>query len=481
MDSAGPEHTPFQASAPQRTLLLNSEVAPGEIADILIDREMIVAIGADLRADGAMVLDAGGACLLPGLHDHHIHLAASSAALASIPCGPPQVVDAKGLANALAGPGDGWLRGVGYHESVAGLPDRHVLDTLACHRPLRIQHRSGRMWLFNTAGLECLLESGVRPPPGLQRAGGEWTGRLFDEDAWLRQALDSVMPVFTAMGHTLAASGITGISDLSVANGRSEAEHFRQEMARGALPQRVVLAGSLDLPDLASDARLSRGPFKLHLHEAGFPDWDETVSAMRQAHEQGRGVAVHCVSESELVFTVALFREVGTTPHDRIEHGSVIPDALIEHLAALGLPIVVQPGFVAERGDRYLADIAPAEWPWLYRLASLRAAGLVLAGGSDAPYTGIDPWAAMRASVERRTAAGRSFGPYEALTPEQAMALYLADPHDLRTQRRIQVGAAADLCLLDQPWWRARQALSLDRVRATICAGRLVYLLRAAL
>jgi hypothetical protein len=41
--------------------------------------------------------------------------------------------------------------------------------------------------------------------------------------------------------------------------------------------------------------------------------------------------------------------------------------------------------------------------------------------------------------------------------------------------RRVTVGAIADLCLLDRPWSRAREALSSTMIRATIIAGRIAW------
>ena len=99
-------------------------------------------------------------------------------------------------------------------------------------------------------------------------------------------------------------------------------------------------------------------------------------------------MAVHCVTEVELVFTLAAFREAGPFAGDRIEHASVTPDALLEEISALKLIVVAQPHFVAERGDAYRAAIPAEEWPFLYRLRSFKSAGVTLAGGSDAPFGG---------------------------------------------------------------------------------------------
>jgi len=92
-------------------------------------------------------LDAAGGALLPGLHDHHVHLLAGAAALASVDAGPAAVRDAARLASALraadrALPPGAWLRAVGYHESVAGDIDAAWLDALGIRRPIRMQHRT---------------------------------------------------------------------------------------------------------------------------------------------------------------------------------------------------------------------------------------------------------------------------------------------------------------------------------------------------
>ena len=417
------------------------------------------------------MIDAKGGLLLPGLHDHHIHVSAMAAARASVRCGPPDVADADGLAAALAAPGEGWLRGVGYHESVAGLPDRHWLDAVTGDRPVRIQHRGGRMWLFNSAGLDRLLASGLAPPAGLDRA----TGHLFDEDAWMRRALGGEQPALAPVGTELARLGVTGVTEISPANDDAVAAHFAAEHHGGALPQRVLMAGRPALGDVALDPAIRLGPVKLHLHEARMPDFDATVATIRAAHAAGRVVAVHCVTLVELVFTLAAIREAGAMHGDRIEHASIAPDDQVAEIAALGLAVVAQPHFVAERGDAYLADIPAEDWPYLYRLQSFRQAGVTLAAGSDAPFGKPDPWAAMAAAVSRRTASGRPIGGGEALTPEAALDLFLADPADLGRRRVVEVGAPADLCLLDAPWSAVRNSLSAERVRATIIGGRIVH------
>ena len=447
-------------------LIKRAEVWQTGLADVRIAGGIIGEFGTLDPIPGEKVLDARGGALLPGLHDHHLHMAATAVRSQSIVCGPPEVTTPEELTLRLNQPGKGWLRGILYHESVMGLPTVAELDRIVPDRPVRIQHRSGRMWLLNSLALDLLLQSSA-PPPGLRCEGGQFTGHLFDEDDWLRQALGAEPPSFAAVSAELARHGVTGVTDMTVRNDNAMAAHFASQAARGALVQDWLLAGRLDLD--------TAGPAKLHLHENALPDFDETVRFVRMAHDQGRALASHCTTETELVFTLAALEAAGGMTGDRIEHAGIASDEHIADMARLGLAVVSQPHFIAERGDRYLADVEPDQVALLYRLAAFRNAGITLAAGSDAPYGSLDPWRAMRAAVSRQTDGGVVMRGEEALSPEEAVALYLSDPLDLTRQRRVARGAPANLCLLDSPWGSARERLSSDLVRATIVGGKFVH------
>ena len=112
--------------------------------------------------------------------------------------------------------------------------------------------------------------------------------------------------------------------------------------------------------------------------------------------------------------------------------------------------------------------MAVEDRPWLYRLAGPLSAGVPLAAGSDAPFGDANPWAAMQAAVDRRSADGQRIGADEALTPDQALVLFLSPPAAPGAPPpRLAVGAVADLCLLQSPWRQAARALSAVRVRQT--------------
>jgi predicted amidohydrolase YtcJ len=136
---------------------------------VRVEGERIVAVGPDLgRRPGEEVVAARGGAAIPGLHDHHLHLRALAAAGSSVAAGPPAVHTRAELAAVLSragratGPG-GWIRAVGYHESVAGDLDRWTLDRLGPAGPVRIQHRSGALWVLNSAALAAVAADRAAP------------------------------------------------------------------------------------------------------------------------------------------------------------------------------------------------------------------------------------------------------------------------------------------------------------------------------
>jgi len=420
-------------------------------------------------------------------------------------CGPPAVRDEPGLAAALvraasaapaagaraalvraasaapaadarAAPGaaiTSWLRGVGYHESVAGPLDRERLDAFAPGRALRIQHRSGALWMLSSEAVRRLgLDTGA-DAPGVERdACGFATGRLFRLDAWLRQRLgDEAPPPLAPLGLRLARFGVTGVTDATPELGPVALAALGDAVRLGALPQRLVLLGAAK----PGEGVFTLGPRKLVLDERALPALDELAGAFQQTHAEGRAVAVHCVTRAELVLALAAFDAAGVVAGDRLEHASVAPPDALEWIARLALTVVTQPGFVRTRGDDYLREVEPRDRPWLYRCAGFERAGVALGAGTDAPFGDPDPWLAMQAAVDRRTEAGERLGVEEALSPERALALFTsAAAAPGAAPRAIAPAVSADLCLLDRPWARARDTLASELVTATFCAGRLL-------
>lgn len=447
-------------------------------SDIRIAGSIIQAVGDVNAGDRDHVVEAAGNLLIPGLHDHHVHLASYAASLASVRCGPPDVQTEQELAGALRDqPGNGWLRGTGFHESVVPELDRKWLDARGPDRPIRIQHRSGRLWILNSRGLDIIERAAVHLPAHERVRLESPDGRLYDIDELLGELTRSQAPPVDVASRHLAASGVTGINDMTPSNNPESRTWFNELQSSGVLLQKVRLSGRPDLTDCHAEYNdaLTIGETKIHLHDSSLPEFPELVEVITSSHQQNRNVAVHCVTELELVFTLSAFRVAGTSKGDRIEHASVVPPALIEQLRELELGIVTQPNFIAERGDAYIRDVPRDEHPFLYRVRSLIDVGVSVAFGTDLPFGNPDPWLAMSAATERRTLAGEYLGEAERITPESALMGFLGDLANPFTPRPISAGEPADLCLLDVPWQDLRSDLSSAHVRMTFRDGEVIY------
>jgi len=466
--------------------------------------------GGEGPRSAAPVVDGRGGALLPGLHDHHVHLFASAMRAGSVWCGAPAVDGPAALLDRLrdaAATGSraergGWIRAVGWDDTVSGWPDRAALDAAVPDRPLRVQHRSGDLWVLNTRALDLAAldrtapPSGAEPwPPGVETdLDGRPTGRVWGLDGWLRGRIGAVHPSLAAFSRSLAAAGVTGVTDAGAHNtavdlaamaaARASGELLQPVTAMTAAPEplgggepaRSRVAGAPPVGTGPSAVGVTPGPVKLVIAERSLPSPAELSARMEAAHRDGRAVAVHAASRVAVALALAALAAAGTAPGDRLEHAAVVDPGAMEEIARLGLTVVTQPHFVRENGDRYLATVERGELPWLYRGRGFLDAGVPLAAGSDAPVGGHDPWAVMAAAVERRTASGEVIGAGEELSPEQALALFTGPPdRPGGAPRRIAPGEPADLCLLDRPWAEARDDLAAVVVTVTVVGGRTVF------
>jgi predicted amidohydrolase YtcJ len=461
-------------------LIRGGEIFGIGTADLRLEAGRIVEMGRGLEARGDdQVIEARGGAVIPGLHDHHLHLRALAAAADSVPAGPPDTTSPEQLAERLAtaaaagGPG-AWVRAVGYHGSVAGDLDRGSLDQLLASHPVRVQHRSGSEWIVNSAGLEA-IGIGDDAPPGVEReADGRPTGRIWREDAWLATRIPSQPPDFGQVSRQAASQGITGFTDATPDQQPIDLETLVELSTSGIVGQRLhLMAPPGGCPTQCP--RVTRGPVKVMLDDTTLPTLDQLTEWIRTAHDANRSIAIHCVTRVQGVLSMAALRSAGSRAGDRIEHGSVLAADILPALHDLGITVVTQPGFVLTRGDEYLAEVDPADLGDLWRLASLLAAGIAVAASTDAPFGSPRPWAAIRAAATRQTATGRLLGPAEAVTARQGLDLFLGGADHPSQPRRVEVSAVADLCVLAEPLDAALTGNQDPLVLATIVDGTVIH------
>jgi predicted amidohydrolase YtcJ len=446
-------------------IILTMEPRQPQAEALAVRQGRIVAVGTTdevlaLRGAGTRLIDCQGAAVLPGFIDAHLHLRAYAATFGGIDCRPHVVGCLADLQTLLQrhsrrlAPGQ-WLVGYGYDEF--GLaerrhPTRWDLDRAVPHHPLRLAHRSRHAWVMNSLGLAQLgITRDFTAPAGgvVERhaVNGEPTGLLIDMDAYLRARLPPVISPerfrsnLKRSSQALLSAGVTTIQDASVSNDLAAYEAFRSWIAAGDMRQRVMLLmGASALPNLIA-AGLTPGEgslflrvqgIKIRLDEASgrlYPPQETINAQVWSAHCQGFPVAIHAVDLPALVSAMQAIRLAqARLPcpdlRHRIEHGALCPDVCLDELAALRITIVTQPAFLWHHGRRYLAEIDPELHPWLYRVKSLLARGVPVAGSSDAPVVPPLPLQGVSAAVTRQTPGGHTIGPDERVSVTEALWLY---------------------------------------------------------
>ena len=428
----------------QRAVLID-----GSAVDIRVGQRIIdVAAGLSPQR-GEDVYDAAGGTVLPGLHDHHVHIRAAAAAMTSVHVGPDVVRNTDDLRRLLTGATtgpDGWIRAVGYHDAGAGELDRVVLDAVGPALPVRVQHRSGVLWTLNS--------------PALQRIGlsEHPDGRLRSADISWSAALPRTEPDLAQLSRRLCRYGVTGLTDATPDLGAADAAVMAEAHERGELRQAVHFLA----------------PGKRILHDDDL-DLDELTHWIGRRHTEDVPVALHCVTAAQLIVALEALRSAGRHPADRIEHAATVPDDVVAGIAAAGVTVVTQPNFVAERGDQYLVDVPAAQHHELWRVATLIRAGVSVALSTDAPFGDADPWAVMRAAVHRRTPSGAVLGPRERISARAALTMFLGTAEAPPSTRQVRPGAPADLCVVSGPPAEVLSDPDAGLVAATLIAGEIVF------
>jgi predicted amidohydrolase YtcJ len=477
-----------------RVLSLDARRPQAEAIAIGEGRVLALGTRSGLRrlADGdTSRIDCGGATVLPGLVDPHLHLLGLAARHAHLDCGAPHVRSVDALLDAVAAHArglatDAWVRGEGLDETrLDRLPTAAELDAAAGGRRVRLRHRSRHASVLSVRALALLAARDARG-----RAWESPSGLVVGREERLRRLVGPLPEPVLAAGlaaaaRELAALGVTTVADATPRGPRALVP-LADAVSTGRFPLRVYAMRRPGTRVWSAIGRLRPGAVKLLVEEGpdGMRPRPATLARrVAAAAASGAQVAVHCVGASTLVAALAAFaavpRRARVGRRHRLEHVAECPPSLVASIAALGLVVVTNPAFVYWRGDVYRAETTGPARAWLYRARSLAAGGVTLAAGSDAPVVPPSPWVAMAAARSRVTASGAVLGPAERLGPGSALRLFTTGAaFALGDDRlgRLVPGAPADLAVVEPDPLRAPpDEVRETRVRLVLVDGERVW------
>jgi hypothetical protein len=211
----------------------------------------------------------------------------------------------------------------------------------------------------------------------------------------------------------------------------------------------------------------------------------ELDEMMLRAHAADVQLAIHAIGDLANRRVIENFIDAGYGARTRwrIEHTQVLNPDDLPKLARSGLIASMQPSHAI--GDLKFAParLGQERLRGAYAWKSLRTAGVLVTGGSDAPVEVGSPLIEFYAAVARKDLNGKSgegWHPEEALSREEALALFTTAPAYASFKEAelgtIEAGKRADFSVFDKDLMTVPEAEILKaRAVMTIVDGEIVF------
>jgi hypothetical protein len=526
-------------------IVTNAHVWTGSRADpaaeaVAVVGDRVAAIGraSDVsvwRGPSTRVIDAGGARVVPGFNDSHVHFIGGGLQLDNVDLrDAPSPQDLARLIGERAQktPAGEWVLGGDWDDqqwTPPALPTRQLIDVVTPSTPVFVNRFDGHMALANSVALALAgVTAATQDPPGgviVRDARGHPTGVLKDAAMGL---VYKVMPPLTrerrvhalkrALDHATSL-GVTSVRDMGPDAGDLAA--YAEFAELGQLSVRISAAS----PELqwSDQARLGirRGfgtPFLRLGAVKGFADGslgsttayffepytdapntrgllaDEMlpIESMRQrlggADAAGLQLCIHAIGDQAISVVLDLFADIAKTNgagdrRFRIEHAQHVAPKDFERFAGLGVIAAVQPYHAIDDGRWAERRIGPDRIKTTYPFRTFLDRGVTLALGSDWPVAPLNPLLGIYAAVTRATLDGKHPGgwvPSQKITVDEAVRGYTAGSAYAEftdgSKGTIGPGALADMVMLSGDIFSIEPARIRDvKVTMTIVAGRVAY------
>lgn len=460
------------------------DAANAEAEAVAVKDGKILAVGSNaaitaLAGPSTRRIDAAGRTVIPGLHDSHIHLSRVGFDLRKVPVSDLRTLpDLLARFNAFAAriPKGEWLESASdWHESQLAenrFPTRAELDEAVPDHPVLIR-RGGHNAVINSVAMRLagIGERDADPEGGQYHrdANGVFDGWLLENPAIDKVTRllpkpspnDNVDAIRTAM-RTLNAAGITTVRDMSVSPEdaiawfdlvRSGEASLRGHLMIFVTPRRPVAQDIAVFEALVAslgrgDDRVRIGGLKI-VHDGGVENNLTTEDYAIQAGYRGIAVTpaskirevsdyacrngwqmgVHALGDQAIRNVLDIWEAIDKICPlaDRrwgIEHPYLLDASTIARMKALGLTAFMQTPHNYTLGVGWVQYWGPTRANISIQNRTLIDAGLLPAGGTDAPVTPFNPFLAVWTDVTRQTAGAGILGAQEAVTPLEALKMH---------------------------------------------------------
>jgi predicted amidohydrolase YtcJ len=478
------------------------------------------------------VLNLAGKTVVPGFIDAHAHPGPEypeDTLWAAVDCRPEKVRTLDALIAALKRkadrtPAGQWVTGSRYQETKLGRhPTRWDLDRASTNHPIIISHSSGHESVCNSLALELAKVNRNTPDPAggkfVRDEHGELTGLLQERAAGMVRGAGPRQPA-PPEAETLAAYHACfqryisrGVTSVHVAGTSLSGASLLERAQTDKLPLRLYIMLREDTLAQAvqrktatvTNTSIRYGAIKLFHGNSlsgqtcwlskpyeNRPDYfgvpparsqEELNQLVRRVHEAGLQASIHSNGDREIEMVLNAFEHaLKQTPRanhrHRIEHCSVVTEALLRRIKQLGL-VIVPHSYIWEHGDK-MENYGAWRWDWMHAARSLLDLGIPIAGHSDDPVSISDPLLRIQDMVTRTSAEGKVYGAKQRVTAAEALRAWTLGgafaSFEEDRKGSITPGKLADFVVLSgDPTQTAPDAIRNIPVEMTVVGGKIVF------
>ncbi len=481
------------------------------------------------RYPSAEVVDFGRAVVVPGFHDAHMHLGSSADQFLQVDLSYPGVQSLAELMRRIrnraisTAPGQ-WIIGSRYDDGkmAEGRPlTRYDLDEVAPDHPVLVRQVAGHWGIVNSRALaQGNLDDTSQPPEGGvygRDAAGRLNGVLYERalvDFARRTvpatSIEDRLDGLQRANEMFAAAGLTSLCD--AATGPDDITLFEEGRRRGRLNLRVSMLVRHDSYDAVRrqdrwlnnefvrvtgvkavlDGAIGGRTCLLEQPFEGTTD-DHGIQAMstRDLHDLVVKLAGDrerpCVhANGDRAISLLLDQLESVAPDNwprlrpRVEHCSIINDAILQRLKKLGAVTTPFASYVNYHGNNLRKWYGEERLRRMFAHRSFLDWGVPVAAASDFGCGPFEPLLGMQSCVTREAWDGGTLGENQRISAYEALALYTTGAAfatgEEHVKGKLAPGYYADFVVLgENPLTVQPSSLSQIPVLATYVAGERVW------
>lgn len=497
---------------------------------VLVEGDQIEKTGsyADLQPHCDKEINLHGRTMYPGLVDSHLHLIQHGEKLMRFDLSKitsSEEMKQQLIRSTQGHKGDEWFIGEGWNEN--NFPDRKIfhrseLDAINL-APMMLKRVCRHAVLANSRALQLAgITKETQDPEGgliVRDANGEPTGYLLDA---AQDLVANVIPEVSVDYLTRALqTSVDDLLKLGLTGGHTEDMGYYGHYSRplqafhNVLGDKTKFRAHLLLAHVAFEEMMEHaeylepfidpGPMKLFadgsiggrtaLLSRPYTDDPSTSGVAIHSDEElkrlvsvarkhGEAVAIHVIGDFAMEKALDAI-EAHPTPkgkRDRLIHAMMLREDLIERLKQLDVALDLQPSFVTSDFPWVVERLGEDRLALSYAWKTLLDAGIIVAGGSDAPIEEVDPREGLFAAVARR----KPDETHEGYLPEQKLSRYEAirlytygSAQAICMEHRrglIKPGYDADFTVFDRNLFDGPDEQLLEaEVAMTVVAGEVMY------